>query len=350
MKRVSEIDFFRGLAIIWVLFIHSIYWMGFLTSENVIIIKSYLLFEMPLFFLIAGASNSLSNTNISLGKFYFKRITRILIPYWVYSAICVFIMQLSITYLNIPYDISYLSWFVTMGITPLTSNIPYLTWHLWFIPIFIMITLFVPVLIKLHSVFKKNYKFVPLIIMMFLVYLMDKYSLNANYYYYIKHIIFYSFWTYLGLFYYEFMDKKMNKKYLLSTSILFYILVLILIQCGYSPDMQTNKFPPNLVFFFLNVGTISLILAFKNEIYNFFKLLKLDNAINEFGRKSYTVYLYQPFSFLCGGIILSLFNISLIDYDIVGVLFFFIVNLILAKLFMNIFGKIEDFRIGNKCK
>ena len=349
MNRISELDFFRGLAILWVLFIHCIFWMGFLTSDNVMILKSYLLFEMPLLFLITGAANSLSKKPIKLGTFYFRRLTRILIPYWFFAAICVFIIQISITFLNFTDNVSYLSWFITLGIIPQTSSIPYLTWHLWYIPVVVIIIFFSPLLIKLHRTLKNKWKLIPLFLILCFIFLLDIFNFGESYYY-IKNTIFYSFWIYLGLFYCEYKDRKFNKKILITISILSYIAVYFFIEKGYSSNMQINKFPPNFVFLILNIGTISLILTFKDAILRIFKSLKLESSINELGKQSYTIYLYHPFAFLLGGILLDLFNVSSVEYDIIGILFFFILNLLCAKLFINLFGKIEGYKFNIKFK
>ncbi|MDR2511322.1 MAG: acyltransferase [Bacteroidales bacterium] len=65
--RNEKLDIFRGLAMIWVILTHCLYWLGYFSS-----IKSFLLIEMPLFFFISGASNGMSNKK-SLKGFYTNR-------------------------------------------------------------------------------------------------------------------------------------------------------------------------------------------------------------------------------------------------------------------------------------
>lgn len=343
MERNQELDFLRGFSIIWVLIIHCLYWVGFFTSENAMVLKSFLLLEMPLLFLITGATNSLSKKHISYNKFLFKRIPRIIIPYWVYAFICVFITQLTITFFNLDGKVNYFTWFVTFGYKmDWWSNIPYVTWHLWFIPVYLILIFIIPLLKKLFFYLKDNNKYIPFLIITIIIAILDFYNFGHDkwyyVYFYLKNIIFFSFWIYLGFFY----NNHIKKVYLLIIATLSYIITYSLIKFGYIPDMQINKFPPNLVFLFLNIGNVAVVFIFKDILIKFAEVVSIRKLINYFGYYSYTVYLYQPFAFLSGGMILALLNIDLTNNDILGVVYYLIINIIFGILFIKIFGKVES--------
>lgn len=348
MKRDVELDCYRGLAILWVLFIHSIYWMGFFTSTKVAVAKSYLLFEMPLLFFITGASNSLSAKK-KLFNFYIKRIKRIAIPYWVYAFICVFFTQITITFLNAPGKIPYIEWFTFGFRSKLWTNIPYLISHLWFVPIYLLIIIFIPLLKYMYTNLSNRKKLIPLIAIIILVALFDRHKINNGlFYYYIKNVLVYSFWVYLGLFYSDFKGKKINRVFTFAIAILSYFVVSILIKTGYNPDMQINKFPPNIAFLVVNIGNFSILILIKKYIINLLQIFHLNNIVAKIGRYSYTVYLYQPFGFLLGAIILSLFKIVPYDYDIIGALYYWIINIFTALISIKIFGSVEKITVNTK--
>lgn len=349
MQRDEELDIFRGFAIIWVLFIHCIYWPGYFSSNYVMIIKSFFLIEMPLLFLITGAGNILSNRKRSLGSFYSKRIVRVAIPYWIYALICVLLMQLSFTYLKVEGKVDFISWFLTFGAFSRWSNYPYLTWHLWFIPVFLMIIFIIPLLLKWFNFFKGKLKAIPLLLFIIIVVMLDKYDFrhvgNTYWvYYYSKSITFYSFWIYLGFFYKYLKTIVIKKRFLFATLILSVAITILLFNVDYySYNMQQNKFPPNFIFLTFNIGAISLFLLVKDLLRKIIELFKLKDLFIKFGKNSYTVYLYQPFAFLIGGMILKLLHLNFHSVDIVGFLFYFSVVLICSNLFINIFQKIESF-------
>ena len=60
MSRDKTIDRLRGFAMLWVIVVHVLYWGNFFSNGYVNFLKSFCLFEMPLFFFITGASNSLA--------------------------------------------------------------------------------------------------------------------------------------------------------------------------------------------------------------------------------------------------------------------------------------------------
>ncbi|MDO5138386.1 MAG: acyltransferase family protein, partial [Oscillospiraceae bacterium] len=72
---------------IWVIVVHTLYWGNFSSDSSFNLIKSFFLFEMPLFFFVTGASNSFSRST-GYYRFVFRRYKRILIPYWVFALIC----------------------------------------------------------------------------------------------------------------------------------------------------------------------------------------------------------------------------------------------------------------------
>lgn len=161
MSRDKTIDRFRGFAMFWVIVVHVLYWGNFFTNGYVNLLKSFCLFEMPLFFFITGASNNLSKTN-NYFNFVSKRFQRILIPYWVFAIICA---TLSMVKYSVEGNLDFitgikvlLSWMVP--INRQMTSVSYLTWALWFVPVYLCIVLIIPALkIMKRSVRKIEFAF-----------------------------------------------------------------------------------------------------------------------------------------------------------------------------------------------
>lgn len=350
--RDNNLDYFRSTALIWVLFIHSLFWLGIVSHENVY--KSFLLFEMPLFFLITGASNSFSKNN-NLINFYQKRLFRILIPYWVYSLFCIFIIELTVVFLNQPSQLSYFEWvFPRMQ---QWSNLYFLNSHLWFITIYLLMILIFPFYQKYYSFFSKKddsintfVKYLPLILSMILLYYLDHNYISeawnqlslSNY---LKYFLFYSFWIYLGIFYHEYKNKKSSDIKILLLMITFGLLTYFLIHTdnNYHMNMQTNKFPPNFAFLTMNITAVCILFLLRRFILKIVTLNIFTFLYKTFANYGYTIYLYQPFCFYAAKILFIKLNIEsfLYTHKLIGVLSYFFVVLLLSFIPAYLFGRIE---------
>lgn len=80
-NRENMVDYLRALAIFQVLFVHSLYWGNVFSTGILSILKSFLLFEMPLFFFVTGAAYSLSKNNSKPIVQIRQKFLRILVPY-----------------------------------------------------------------------------------------------------------------------------------------------------------------------------------------------------------------------------------------------------------------------------
>ena len=213
MKRDKTIDIIRVFGLVWVMLIHSIFWMNYnFFGAFYQILMTLLLIEMPIMFFAAGASNYKSRST-SVLSFYKKRLQRIILPYVGYLFFCVIIVMI-ISYikrdglgieafrLNAWYN------FFSLGI-PL-KNSSYVMYALWFVPVYLAVMLAVPWLRQMHvSSFKlaNNYRYtiLGLLIMVFLAFSYLKLDFLTN-------VSFYLIWTYIGFFYDKLDFESVNGK------------------------------------------------------------------------------------------------------------------------------------------
>lgn len=332
---------------IWVIFVHVLYWGNFFRNETIILLKSFCLFEMPLFFFVTGASNSFSKKD-NYFSFILKRYKRILVPYWIFAIICAF---LSIIYFRYSTGINFItaikvliSWLLPINMQ--MTTLPYFTWALWFIPVYLCVVLVIPFLRSI----KETRLAKPFALLLFL------FSVIASFMHlgWIQNIIFYSFWVYLGLFYKEIklnLHKRYFKIIIITTTICSFLLLVIFFYKGYPIDMQYNKFPPNIMFALFSNIMMSLILLsipFINNLYSFFEKNSLIYKIVVlFSTRSMTIFLYQIFAF---NLSIPLSNLIFLgNQTLIAIfksIFCFVLTILICDLLALIFGNFEQ--IGSK--
>lgn len=346
MSRDKTIDRLRGFAMFWVIVVHVLYWGNFFTNEYVNLLKSFCLFEMPLFFFITGASNSFSKIS---GYFDFvsKRFQRILIPYWVFALICAL---LSICKFSIKGNMDFfsgmkilLSWMVPVN-RQITS-VSYLTLALWFIPVYLCVALIIPVLKRMRDSSRK----IGLVFFLLGIFVVSC-LLKMEWF---QYVAFYSFWTYIGLFYRDIkavVEQKHTRRYLLCLAAAGMAVICILYLAGQPIDMQSNKFPPNLVFLVFSITMMALIIfemPYVDRVIGWFETGRITGKIvNLFSTRSMTIFLYQVFAF---NLTTRLTNILIVGdsiiVSIVKSVFCLVASILICAGFAIIFGKIETLEI-----
>ena len=282
---------------LWVIVVHVLYWGNFFTNEYVNLIKSFFLFEMPLFFFITGASNSFSKIN-SYRDFLGRRFRRILIPYGVFAIICAVLSMMKYS-LEGSMDILtgikvLLSWLVP--IDRQMTSLPYLTWALWFIPVYLCVVLIIPILKQMRGSARKI-EFAFLLLGVFVLTCLLKMG-------WLQNVAFYTFWTYVGLFYRDIklaVEQKCTRKFFLYIAAAGAAAICMLYFAGQPIDMQSNKFPPNIMFFVFSTMMLSLIMLAMPYFDRLFSRLEKDNLVGKifdlFSTRSMTIFLYQVFAF-----------------------------------------------------
>ena len=86
----------------------------------------------------------------------------------------------------------------------------------------------------------------------------------------------------------------------------------------------------------------------KKYIVYVLQIFRLKDIAIKIGKYSYTVYLYQPFGFLFGAIILNLIKINLYNYDLIGSFYFWVINVFTSLIFIKVFGNIEKMKFKIK--
>jgi Acyltransferase family len=309
VKRVNALDTVRGMLMLYiVLIIHGLFWLDPLPEW----VSSWLLFEMPLMFIVSGYAyylyeNSkldkninLRNSNLLLAKDYFyfltSRFMRILVPYAIYAATCVVSIYLLALFgqgNNYPLSDLILAW-----INPVNYGRGYtfkmLNWHLWFIPVFLIVTAAMPIATKVRPFKNPNLLsvFVGVVVIQVVVSNADFPAEST-----LKQAAFYLVFSLLG--YYMARSGEYFRGANFSRIAIVAVIALVSIAVfggGRLMNMQDNKFPPNYIFFLFSCLWVSLFLFI---LYKFPRVVaKVEKYadrrwLSPFITSGYSIYLWQ---------------------------------------------------------
>ena len=302
-----------------IIVIHGIFWLKLLPRPY----ATVLLLEMPLIFLVSGyafalSSKKVSSINVSFYLNYAKsRLTRIIVPYFAYALVCASIVMFLSNENN--YIEIILAWF-----NPLSygtgANAYTLNWHLWFIPPFLVVTLALP-LCK-SDIFSR----IPAAFMLIL--LCVSFSIASYFESMLTTPIFYFMWAFIGF--------KLGSGVNISDKILIAIalvstLALFIGKYNFNADldMQTNKFPPNLLFLVFSCIWVSLALVFAPKVpQKAVDALAANKLVSLFVSSGYTLYLWQGLGFSAAFVLKSKFDLN----PVVTLLIAVVITIVLGKL------------------
>jgi fucose 4-O-acetylase-like acetyltransferase len=303
--------------------IHGVYWLGFGQAFS-----SILLFEMPIVFIISGYAYAIyvkANPEVNLSiyiKYAQTRISRIYIPYFAYALVCAIVVTLIQGNTNIQENL--VAW-----LNPFTRgqghSISSLSWHLWFIPPFLIVTLLLPVV---------TYKWIRKLPLVLCFLLLCFFLYFANWYIEARLAtpVFYLFWAYVGF--------KLGGGLTLKSKTLFTViaiatsmLVIGVVFLNQSLNMQLNKFPPNLMFLWFSCIWVSLLFLGVNHVSTNVVNYLLDNKfVALFVKNGYSIYLWQGIGYASAITIQSQFDLHVLLTWCMAIMFTVILGTLFSPL------------------
>lgn len=349
--RDNTLDKFRGLLILYIVaVVHGLFWLSSVPQ----LYSSLVLLEMPQIFIISGVAYYYFEQSkpeflvhpLNLKQYFnyaFSRLLRILIPYFVYAFVCILIVY-SFKLANEVHDYSVNS-LIYQWLNPMTFGGQYtygqLNSHLWFIHIFLLVALLMPLVTKLCTIKKSN------IISVFVCSLIWFYLLSKVEFWRhdtLKQTLFYLLFAILG---YSIIKSKCYFQSLNYPKISIFLglaLATIFLITGniHTMNMQGNKFPPNHVFFLFSClwTAIFFHLAFKkkNVINSISKLLDY-GFMKPFLKYGYSIYLWQGL-----GYTLAIEVGKYMNFDLLIV---WLLSLLLTIALGLVFGPVEIIKTRN---
>ena len=339
--RIDLIDNFRGLAMMYVIFIHVLFWMNFFTDK-----RGYFLVEMQLFFSITGMALYFSKID-NLLLFYIKRIKRIMIPYLICVTFYSFINLTVASLQGKKYE--WFSYFYKWW-NPFCNHeslLPFLPWALWFVPVYLLVVFMAPVLRKY---FHHSYGSIIIpVVLLLLNYCFSFITFGIDL---LQSALFYLFWVYMGFMYIKYMHKKPWRSKVVSCMICAFLAFIVFLYFKkiyiISLDMQANKFPPNFAFMLYGLIWMPLVCLFSREINACLKYLNkylFFNWVYEpYKKYCYTVFLFHPLGFLFVNYAIRILGIKKQFYsnDIVAFFIVLITVIFISSILERYLGRLEQ--------
>lgn len=282
--RDTRLDTYRALIMIYIVcVIHTTYLFGVGTEP----VLSAILFEMPVIFFIAGASQSVTDKQRSIKETIINRSKRILLPLYIFLFFAFTIaIFLTVTGTKIPPYTIDVRQFTTAGIAKvlLTGGCDIFPFYgyTWFISVYFIISCSLPIQQKLlHRIPATIY----LAVMAAIVFVISPLHFIGEME--LKHIPLYNFFYITGYIYY----KQCPRRLFTATAIIATTVTVICFCDGNMIPMQAHKFPADALFLVFGTASLCLLtLVFRRTNIRYSYILRLWNE------RGYTIYLYQTVS------------------------------------------------------
>jgi hypothetical protein len=218
-------------------------------------------------------------------------LTRVLVPFWVYAAVCLGLEAWKAPPALRVFDVHWL-----VPTAKVKSPVPPLAWHLWFVPIYLTVMALFPGLRAVFERLPSWKKALPPVALVLALVALDDFGARREF---LRLTLFYTFWAYLGLCYTRWKARPWPRGAVLAVSACaYFVLWRLLAHRAYGPDFQWNKFPPNFAFVLLSIGHFGLLALAAPWIRAFARQRVVRLWTAPYRAFGYTVYLFHPVAFM----------------------------------------------------
>jgi len=337
-KRDTSLDVLRSIGLLFIILAHV---------NPPVIIFQLRNFDVPLMVFISGIVFGVSSgVNKGYLAYLVSRVRRLVFPTWIFLTIF-FSLYLVVALINrssLPFSST-----TILNSYNLVSGIGYV----WIIRVFLLVALTLPFLVILLKKVKNNYVYIFVLGVIYFTYevlyhfysaqSMSKITPVGDFIF--QNIVFYvlpfSVVAGLGL-----IVPKLNKRFLVSLTIIFLVIFILLVVVTNFAATQGSKYPPQLYYLSYAIFiSFSLYLFSKTKI---FTRLFNKKIILFIGSYSLWIYLWQILLLSFWSLIPKQVFIKNFITEFFFVLFFaiaitylqrFIIKIILSKLPLNSFGR-----------
>lgn len=330
-SRNYNLDFYRGFAAIWIVFIHCCFWSG--ESYVPQCVKSLSLFiDVPLFMFISGMTynylNSVKKTIKGLVKLYFKYI----VFFGIYMLFVLYFDYNSFNFENLKNGLLF-KYSDTMPLQVVGGS-------MWFMPMYFFVSFFSSIFISCVDKFVNTKKNLIWFIIMILVFYLILNFISIPLVLFLKEMTFFIIIYLLG--YYAYNNKLSFKKFIIIFSSLSLFLIILLLKTDYSFRlMQSYKSAFNFVYFTYSMLSI-FIVWYINSIYKV-----KNNIVCTIGKNAILFYFAQG----VGSSLLLPVCYRIEIFWAIKLILLFILNLtytVLISLMLNgVYKLIERIKIKN---
>lgn len=291
--RVVGLDVARGALMAYVVIaIHGMFWLRLVPWD----IASTVLFEMPLIFMISGAAFFYANQRDSgapYGRYLIARGVRVLAPYFAYAVFCAALIILMRGESGPQALETLLAW-----LNPINGGAghaaPMLNWHLWFVAPFLVVVALMPLMARAQPLLARAPLWLLAAAAALLSYgadLADLTRLGS-----VQTVIFYALWAWFGYVLAANAGRYRVADFaaVLLVAAAALIALVVALPGQINLNMQTNKFPPNAIFFLFCAIWVGLFLILSRLLSPaFIDMAARSPLLRPFIDAGYSIYLWQ---------------------------------------------------------
>lgn len=290
--RDIQLDNYRGLAMMYVIFGHTCYWMGDMPEPY----QSFVLFAMAMVFFISGASLSLASTRRNLLSAIVGRVKRVVIPFYIYALVIIALSVLAsllvgdTTRFGVrPFHLMDYRWSDVIDIL-LCQDVPKIpnNAHLWFLTPYLLLTSTFPLQQRLIDRCPRAVYMAGCIVLFVLAQAFTQSEL-------LRELLCYNIFVVAGYLYYR-KDKEIVTATVglaAGAAIVGYVLL-----GGHFSPMQGHKFPPDWIFAFYGLFAVCMLSLVLRRV-----TIPSNSFLRLWNTRGYTIYLYQSLAFIIVAII-----------------------------------------------
>lgn len=291
--RDPTLDIFKGLAILNIIVIHTVFWSGETYIPCDIIRQIFLFIDVPFFFFLSGWAVSISRKKLSN---VIKQYVRLLS---LYAVMVVFLfLILAIVFQTPPSPQTLFQWLLLQNFD--SGNLPVVMGSMWFLVVYLVVYLTAPL-----GWYLQKYKIALLALIAMLSMLIALFTFTDVSIQYvslysfvdIRYIVFYATFFFLGVYS---KDLYLNIiEFAASFGFIFVVFIIYLSYLQSTLDLQSNKFPPTLFYFIASLFSILIATYGKNFTLHVNNQIiagnKLMRFLNYSGKNVFAIYLSQGF-------------------------------------------------------
>lgn len=264
--------------------IHLICWLFYSNPA----VYSAMLFEMPVIFFIAGASQTYTRRR-TLAETIRNRALRVLLPYYIFvAAVLIFMAAATLLHLSfkgVQLDIRLIgvTGIMKMLLTGGSWHIPYLG-YTWFISAYMIISCSLPVQQRIMEKVSGRW-YLLAVLALFGLWKATGINSPENI---IENVLCYNFFYILGYLTY----RRVKTSYLMAAAVPAVAVCAYLILSGVAVPLWEHKFPADMIFLAYCLGALCLLSLLFSRI-----KIKYNAVIRLWNVRGYSIYLYQSISF-----------------------------------------------------
>lgn len=296
VNRDRYLDFFKGLLILWVIQIHTVFWSG---TEYIpdMYRQLSLLIDVSGFVFISGYLTKVSDFGSSFQK-SLKQFKILYLEYLVLSCLLIFPLWLFYFFKeksNPDLLLAIISMLRVNPVGDLWEDLAVYPGSLWYMAVYFSLLPFIPFVLSLFGSRKLRIVILTAVLVLFVI----CGDLDWNYPFLFTETIYFLFYLFIFLLgtSYKLDEERIPLRYLklsLLTTVTVCLLLFFFIKGG-TLNLQINKFPPNIIYLPYSLLVIHLFTIFR-QMFKSAPISHPNQALQFLewcGKNSYSIYLMQ---------------------------------------------------------